>query len=191
MTMAVVFTNTRNTPLFSSRWTPSSSASYAATCIFLIILSIISRCLVAFKTYMEQRWLNAHLKRRYIVVAGKPSEAGRIEVDPDAKTGTLITARGVEDSVRVVTRGSYEMMPWRFSVDLPRAIIFLGISGVSYLLYILRRFSDFVGGGIANGARMLAVMTMNVGYFCSILGGLFLGEIAVGRFVGWNEGHGH
>ncbi|KAL4865795.1 hypothetical protein BDV12DRAFT_210897 [Aspergillus spectabilis] len=172
MTMAMVFTNTHNTPLFSSQWTPSSSASYAATCIFLITLSIISRCLVAVKTYMEQRWLNAHLKRRYIVVAGKPSEAGRIEVDPDAKTGTLVTARGVEESVRVVVRNSCEMMPWRFSVDLPRAIIFLGTSGVSYLL-------------------MLAVMTMNVGYFCSVLGGLFLGEIAVGRFVAWNEGHGH
>jgi hypothetical protein len=34
---------------------------------------------------------------------------------------------------------------------------------------------------------MLAVMTMNVGYFLSILGGVFLGELAVGRFVGMEE----
>lgn len=37
---------------------------------------------------------------------------------------------------------------------------------------------------------MLAVMTMNIGYFCSVLGGAFLGELAVGRFIQTNE-HGH
>lgn len=35
---------------------------------------------------------------------------------------------------------------------------------------------------------MLGVMTMNVGYFLSILGGTFLGSIAVGRFA-VNGGH--
>lgn len=28
--------------------------------------------------------------------------------------------------------------------------------------------------------RMLAIMTMNVGYFMSVLAGLFLGELAMG-----------
>ena len=31
--------------------------------------------------------------------------------------------------------------------------------------------------------RMLAVMTMNVGYFMSVLGGAFLGELVVGRYA--------
>lgn len=30
---------------------------------------------------------------------------------------------------------------------------------------------------------MLAVMTMNIGYFISVLGGVFLGSLAVGRFI--------
>ena len=30
---------------------------------------------------------------------------------------------------------------------------------------------------------MLAVMTMNVGYFLSILGGTFLGSLALGRYT--------
>ena len=30
---------------------------------------------------------------------------------------------------------------------------------------------------------MLAVMTMNVGYFMSVLGGVFLGSLFVGRYI--------
>ena len=37
-------------------------------------------------------------------------------------------------------------------------------------------------------SRMLAVMTMNVGYFLSVLGGVFLGELVVGRY-GQGEEH--
>lgn len=33
-------------------------------------------------------------------------------------------------------------------------------------------------------------MTLNVGYFCSILAGTFLGELVAGRHVHWNE-HAH
>lgn len=32
--------------------------------------------------------------------------------------------------------------------------------------------------------RMIAVMTLNVGYFFAILGGIFFGELLFGRFVG-------
>lgn len=31
---------------------------------------------------------------------------------------------------------------------------------------------------------MLAVMTMNVGYFMSVLAGIFVGELVWGRFIG-------
>ena len=188
MSMTMVFTNTHDTPLFSNAWTPSSSGSYAGTCIFLIILAIIDRCLMALKAIMERHWLATYLNRRYVTVAGKSTEAGKIDSDPDAKLASLITAQGVEESVKVVHNISHGPIPWRFSVDLPRAVLFLGIVGISYLLYV------FVFTGIGANANitpsMLAVMTMNIGYFCSVLGGAFLGELAVGRFIQTNE-HGH
>ncbi|KAJ5456385.1 hypothetical protein N7530_011659 [Penicillium desertorum] len=168
MSMAMVFKNAHDTPLFSNAWTPSSSGSFAGTCIFLIVLAIIDRCLVAFKATMERHWLATHLNRRYITVAGKGTEAGNIDSDPDAKVASLVTAQGVEESVKVVHNVTHGPIPWRFSVDLPRALLFLCIVGISYLL-------------------MLAVMTMNIGYFCSVLAGAFLGELAVGRFIQTNE----
>ncbi|KAJ5474340.1 hypothetical protein N7475_003906 [Penicillium sp. IBT 31633x] len=168
MSMTMVFQNAHDTPLFSNAWTPTSSGSFAGTCIFLIVLAIIDRCLIAFKATMERHWLAAHLKRRYIIIAGKGTEAGKIDNDPDAKIASLVTSQGVEESVKVVHNVTHGPIPWRLSVDLPRALIFLCIAGVSYLL-------------------MLAVMTMNIGYFCSVLGGAFLGELAVGRFIQTNE----
>ncbi|RAO66896.1 uncharacterized protein BHQ10_002908 [Talaromyces amestolkiae] len=169
MTMAMVFTNSHSTPLFSSAWTPTTSGQYAGTCIFLIILAIIGRCLMAFKAAMERRWLGIALDRRYVVVAGKKTESALPDVDTDTiKTGTL-TCRGVDETVRVVRQVTTETQPWRFSVDLPRAALAFVVVGVSYLL-------------------MLAVMTMNVGYFMSVLAGTFIGELAVGRYiVHWSE----
>lgn len=137
MSMSMVFVNNHNTPLFSNDWTPSSSGTYAGTCIFLIALAIIGRLLVAFKAIMEQRWIAAYLNRRYVTVAGKTPEAGRIDADPEVKTASLVTPQGVEETVKVVRRVTHEPLPWRFSVDLPRALIFLCITGVSYLLYVV------------------------------------------------------
>ncbi|KAF2166912.1 hypothetical protein M409DRAFT_66440 [Zasmidium cellare ATCC 36951] len=51
--------------------------------------------------------------------------------------------------------------PWNINEALVRAVLDTILAGVSYLL-------------------MLAVMTMNVGYFLSILGGTFLGSFIIG-----------
>jgi hypothetical protein len=87
---------------------------------------------------MERHWLAAHLNRRYVTVAGKSTEAGKFDADPDAKIASLVTAQGVEESVRVVHNLPRGPIPWRFSVDLPRALLFMCIAGVSYLLYVFR-----------------------------------------------------
>jgi len=34
---------------------------------------------------------------------------------------------------------------------------------------------------------MLAVMTLNIGYFMSVLAGVFVGELAIGRYAQYEE----
>jgi copper transporter 1 len=37
--------------------------------------------------------------------------------------------------------------------------------------------------------RMIAVMTMNLGYFLSVLAGVFLGSMIFGRFMAYSAAH--
>lgn len=72
-------------------------------------------------------------------------------------------------------------MPFRLSVDVPKAAIAMITSMVVYLL------QDSIyplSHGIPNDElSMLTVMTINTGYFMSILAGTFLGEPVIGRYV--------
>ena len=132
--MAGVFTTAHNTPLYSKSWTPTSAGSYAGTCIFLVILGSILRGLIAFKAIVEQKWMAQARNRRYVFVQGKTTEAGKIDKDPDAKAASLITAQGVEEPVKVVRAYARGAVPFRLSVDVPRAAIVFVIAGVTYLL---------------------------------------------------------
>ncbi|VUC32323.1 unnamed protein product [Clonostachys rosea] len=160
--MMMTFQTDSSTPLYSNLWTPTSGGAYAGTCIFLVILAIVARLLVAFKSSQETRWANQAAERRYIAVNGKEPLAERITRDRDAKQ-VVISENGVEENVFVVEKKTHEARPWRFSVDPVRAALDTVIVGVGYLL-------------------MLAVMTMNVGYFLSVLAGVFIGSLAVGRY---------
>ncbi|CAM1502097.1 Fc.00g040810.m01.CDS01 [Cosmosporella sp. VM-42] len=161
--MTMIFQTDRQTPLYSSAWTPSSAGAYAGTCIFLVILTIIGRLLLALKTRQEARWLDQEAKRRYVAVAGKTPLSEKVATSPDGRQATL-SVNGLEETVMVVERKSNVVRPWRFSVDPIRAVLDTVIVGIGYLL-------------------MLAVMTMNVGYFMSVLAGVFIGSLAVGRYT--------
>lgn len=134
MSMMMVFTNSHTTPLYSASWTPNSAGSYAGTCIFLIVLASILRCAIAFKSIVEKQWLAKAQNRRYVLVKGKTTEAGKIDADPDAKTGSLISAQGVEEHVKVVRAAKHGTVPFRLSVDLPRALMVFVIAAITYLL---------------------------------------------------------
>ena len=133
MSMAMEFMNSQTTPLYSSAWTPSSTGAYAGTCIFLIFLAILFRTLIAGKHLLEVRWADQAYNRRFVVVADKQPVSEQYQSDADSKTGVL-TANGVDENVRLVTKPTFKVQPWRFSVDLPRAGLVTLIGGVGYLL---------------------------------------------------------
>ncbi|KAK4158670.1 Ctr copper transporter family-domain-containing protein [Cladorrhinum sp. PSN259] len=165
--MMSIFQTSMGTSLYSEKWTPTSAGAYAGTCIFLIVLAIIFRALLAAKAWQEQRWLDKELNRRFIVVNGKAPLAQNLSGDSLAKTAVL-SESGLEENVMVVQRHTSFKRPWRLTVDPLRAVIDTVIAGVGYLL-------------------MLAVMTMNVGFFLSILGGTFLGSLLLGRYISSSE----
>ena len=128
------FTNSHTTSLYSPSWTPKSEGGYAGTCIFLVLLATTFRGLFAIKAVLEEKWRNQARNRRYVVVRGQGTEASRIDADPDAKTGKLVTANGVEENVKVVRSDAKGAIPFRLSVDVPRAFLVMVTFGVGYLL---------------------------------------------------------
>lgn len=129
----VIFLTGTDTPLFSSQWTPSSQGAYAGTCIFLIVLAALLRCILAARALLEQRWADREAARRYVVVAGRQTFGERLSQEQSAKD-MVLSANGVEENVRVVGKCGGERRPWRFSVDPVRACIDTVIAGVGYLL---------------------------------------------------------
>lgn len=139
MSMTMVFTNGHHTPLFSSQWTPTSAGGYAGTCIFLVVLGILSRTVVAYRHVLELKWHDRATTRRYVVLAGETPEDREKQLargHPSGNEEATLTFRGVEERVRVLrtSRRGLEMQPWRFSVDVPRAVVFTVQAGVGYLL---------------------------------------------------------
>lgn len=92
------------------------------------------RGLLAAKHVMEIRWSAKARNRRYVVVRGQAPASERIQNDPDAKEGSLVTAQGVEERVKVVKATKEPTIPFRLTVDVPRAALVFVISGVGYLL---------------------------------------------------------
>jgi copper transporter 1 len=70
------------------------------------------------------------------VVAEKQPVSEQARTDPDLKTA-ILTANGVEEHVKVIHRPARSVQPWRFSVDLPRALLVTVMTGVGYLLYVV------------------------------------------------------
>jgi copper transporter 1 len=112
---------------------PANAGQYAGTCIFLIFLAIALRAIFTAKSFLEMKALEGALKRRYVVVAGEKMVSERAANDGDSMTG-ILTTNGVQEDVRVVSAPVKHIQPWRFGVDLPRALLMTIATAIGYLL---------------------------------------------------------
>jgi hypothetical protein len=131
--MSMTFFTSTSTPLYSPSWAPSSTGSYAGTCIFLIIFALTFRILLVIKARQEAAWLDAKFNRRYVTVAGRLPAAQRLPQEPEAKR-MVLSANGVEEDVVVVRKRGAPAHPWRITTDPLRAVMDTIIAGVAYLL---------------------------------------------------------
>ena len=131
--MSMTFFTATNTPLYAESWTPSSAGAYAGTCIFLIVLAISLRAVFTAKAYFDARAIASAMKRRYVVVEGESNMAAKIESDATSTTG-ILTTNGLAENVRIVQAPVKHIQPWRFSVDLPRAVFMTVAAAMGYLL---------------------------------------------------------
>ncbi|KAK9327241.1 Ctr copper transporter family-domain-containing protein [Lipomyces starkeyi] len=149
--------------LFATGWTPSSTGQYAGICIFLIVLAVIYRFMHVLK-HRTERYFSARTR----INMGNIATTHHPHTDTDAGSLEKYAAEATIQAEHPLQFRN--VRPWRVSVDVPLSLIQLVLSTVSYLL-------------------MLAVMTFNVGYFLSVLGGIFLGELLLGRFSSNFAGH--
>jgi hypothetical protein len=131
--MSMTFFTSSVTPLYSAMWTPASAGQYAGTCIFLIILAVVFRALLALKAWKEAAWLDAEFNRRYVNVVDKLPKSERIAQDSDTKR-MILTENGVEEDVMVVKKRSHGVRPWRLTTDPVRAVMDTAIAGTGWLL---------------------------------------------------------
>lgn len=152
--MAMVFFQSVTTPLYSITWTPQGQGSYAGTCIFLIVLALVHRVLIAGRS----------------IIFDSNQAPRRHRKDSSSDSDDYPGSKSDLESMGERFRSHWNSHPFKVATETARALLEVIIGGIGYLL-------------------MLAVMTMNVGYFLSVLGGIFLGTFVAGRFGGGDDHH--
>ncbi|KAH6856805.1 Ctr copper transporter [Chaetomium sp. MPI-CAGE-AT-0009] len=181
-TMSMTFFHSPTTPLFWDWWAPQSAAAYAATCVFLVGLAAATRVLLAVRPALGS---DAGVLRGVYRAGGRSRrrqeqkqkqqqqlDGGRLLLGGEEKVGVEVDDLGPGTGLEGLEGGG---------------------GGGAAAAAVGRRW----WGGAALGVRlwraacevvlvclgyflMIAVMTMNTGYFVSVLGGVFLGMFLLG-----------
>ncbi|KAI1774853.1 hypothetical protein F4818DRAFT_416957 [Hypoxylon cercidicola] len=115
--MAMVFFQSVTTPLYSSSWTPQGEGSYAGTCIFLIVLALVHRILVALRSVV----FDSTSTRRHTKIISSDSD------DYPGSTSEL-------ESAGLRIRSEWNSHPFRMVTEMARALLEVVIGGIGYLL---------------------------------------------------------
>lgn len=109
--MAMVFFTSTVTPLYSNAWTPNNAGQYAGTCIFLIILPVIFRAILAVRFNLPAILARTTAWHETDILRHSSDESG------DWK-----------EAIQQVHR------PWSINEALLRATLDTLLAGVSYLM---------------------------------------------------------
>ncbi|KAK6537782.1 hypothetical protein TWF694_010690 [Orbilia ellipsospora] len=112
-TMAMVFQWVLETPIYSYSFTPKTSSQYFGALLFLVLLSIIYRAFVAFKSHKETQWAHQEQLRKGIL-------AGQFHDEKASADGSTREIRGPA--------------PWNWRVDPARASLSVLNIALHYLL---------------------------------------------------------
>ncbi|XDG09661.1 hypothetical protein ABKA04_009276 [Annulohypoxylon sp. FPYF3050] len=122
--MSMTFFVSSTTSLFSKAWTPTTSAEYAGTCIFLIVLAVVMRFMLALKPVLEKSIWNSAV-----------GPGG--ELIPDEEAGFQKENMPTQSPLmRVYGDIRKRWAVWRFNTSLGRACFELSLASVGYLLYV-------------------------------------------------------
>lgn len=116
--MMNTFFASTSTPLFSTKWTPSTTGKYAGTCIFIITLAFFFRGLFSYRAIRERINHDIELKKK------------------DEERATLD-----ERDIGAGNRKRRGNVPWEITTDVPRALLDTLIAGVGYLLSVDIQFT--------------------------------------------------
>ncbi|KAL4948769.1 Ctr copper transporter [Aspergillus filifer] len=199
MTTPMTFDSSIKVTLFFESWTTASVWAYLLALFLLFTLAFFNRFLDALRFQLEHSAQSTdHItvlvppKRKHVSKARLSPHPRYIQIDDDeiesetrrqdeSDHGSINDERGrlVPEARRkqISTVYSYPLRrlsshlptwtpnaPWDWRRDGSRALL----EGVRALIaYIL----------------MLAVMTLNVGVFCAVLGGIIFGEVVLGRYM--------
>ncbi|KAI1097401.1 hypothetical protein F4804DRAFT_327733 [Jackrogersella minutella] len=122
--MVMTFFYSSTTSLFSRSWTPATSAEYVGTCIFLIVLAVVMRFMLALKPVLEKLLWNAAI-----------GPEGELIPDDEACYQKEDVASH-PPSKRVYGAIRRRWAAWRFGTSLSRALLELSLATVGYLLWV-------------------------------------------------------
>ncbi|ORX61547.1 hypothetical protein DM01DRAFT_1332152 [Hesseltinella vesiculosa] len=141
--------------IWLSSWVPTDEAAYIGACIGLFVFAIVSRGLLAVEVYFITWRANKYALKNDRV---RPSIILASKQDPSYSSSS-----SSEALTYPTERQTPSIPPFSWIDDPARSFLTALSSFMSYLL-------------------MMVVMTGNGGYFIVVIVGIFVGEMAFGRY---------
>ncbi|KAI8887793.1 hypothetical protein K501DRAFT_174516 [Backusella circina FSU 941] len=176
-TMGAFHWSSSGDAIWLESWVPQTEGAYIGACFGLFFVSILSRSLPAMESYF---------------VAWRAQKNNNVLLDSN---GPLLDKKDVrcdlEKSSNVDTSSSQSFNPAQY----PQALRLPSIPAFSWRTDTIRSFLTTLTSFVSY-LLMMVVMTGNGGFFLVIVIGVFVGEMAFGRFRslggGWQGGeHNH